>query len=84
MLMDERDIRELRRWPMIDDERLADTLQLLLTMGPRVVGVDLYRDLPVPPGQAVLNDLWRSDPRLVAIEKFPGHDSPGWWAGWFG
>jgi adenylate cyclase len=33
--------------------------------------------MPVPPGHAALNALWRSDHRLVAIEKFPAHDSPG-------
>jgi adenylate cyclase len=76
VLMDERDIGGLQQWP-IDDERLGKVLKALLAMGPRVVGVDLYRDIPVPPGHVALNELWRTEQRLVAIEKFPERDAPG-------
>jgi CHASE2 domain-containing sensor protein len=44
----EQDIQRIRQWPPSDD-RLADLLQKLLDYSPRVIGVDLYRDFPVPP-----------------------------------
>jgi adenylate cyclase len=67
------DIHRLGQWPL-PDETLADVLEALLQDGPRAVGLDLYRDLPVPPGSTRLEALLRAFPRVVAIEKFRAVD----------
>lgn len=36
---------------------------------PRVIGVDLFRDLPVPPGHEQLIKAFESTPNLIEIEK---------------
>lgn len=41
-------------WPLTD-EILADSLTALQRHDPRVIGVDLYRNLPKPPGSAALS-----------------------------
>jgi adenylate cyclase len=63
------DIRRIGHWPMHDDV-LADLLEATFRAGPRAVGLDLYRDLAVPPGSERLVALLRTTPNLVAVEKF--------------
>ena len=45
----EKDIRALGHWP-ISDTRYTEMLRRLIDADPLVIGVDVYRDLPVPPG----------------------------------
>lgn len=71
VLVSESDIQRLGNWPL-NDAQLHDALTRLLALDPAVVGVDIYRDLPVPPGHDKLKQLLRDDDRLIAIEKFPG------------
>ncbi|MDX1374223.1 MAG: adenylate/guanylate cyclase domain-containing protein [Burkholderiales bacterium] len=65
----EPDIQALAEWPLSDRNMVA-VLTKLLAHGPRVVGVDLYRDIPVPPGTEDLHALLKRDKRIVFIEKF--------------
>ena len=65
----EPDIQKLGEWPL-SDRRMAEALTKILLHGPRAVGVDLYRDIPVPPGTDELNVLLVRDPRVFFIEKF--------------
>ncbi len=65
----EQDIRNLGAWPM-SDEVLAQALNLLLEHDPKVIGVDLYRDIPVPPGSENLDAVLSSDSRVIATMKF--------------
>jgi len=69
----EEDIQKLAEWPL-SDQHMAEVLQKLLACEPRAIGVDLYRDIPVPPGSDDLTGLLASDKRVVVIEKF-GADS---------
>ena len=69
----ETDIQKLAEWPLTD-RHMAEALEKLLAYGPRAIGVDLYRDIPVPPGSDDLNKLLVSDKRVFIIEKF-GEDS---------
>lgn len=69
----EEDIQKLAEWPLTDG-RMVEVLEKLLAHDPRAIGVDLYRDIPVPPGTDELNRLLTSDKRVVIIEKF-GEDS---------
>ncbi len=50
--IEEADIRRYG-WPL-SDEVLADALNRLQTVNPSVIGLDIYRDLPVTPGEAAL------------------------------
>jgi adenylate cyclase len=45
----ERDIQEQGTWPL-PDGTLAPTLDALLALGRRAIGLDVYRDVPVAPG----------------------------------
>lgn len=64
----EEDIRAQGAWPL-PDAVLADLLQRLLAMNPRAVALDVYRDLPVPPGSERLAEVVRSTGRIVTIQK---------------
>jgi adenylate cyclase len=50
------------------DQAMADVLSRLQQHQPAVIGVDLYRDLPHPPGQSALQTQL-SAPNLIAITK---------------
>jgi adenylate cyclase len=63
------DIYRIGHWPMSDDT-LAGLLEVILRGGPRVVGLDLYRDLPVPPGTERLEALFRGTESFIGTEKF--------------
>ena len=76
LLVSESDIQELGNWPFTDAQ-LHRILTDVLALDPEVVGLDIYRDLAVPPGHDELQVLLQADPRIIVIEKFPGADSPG-------
>jgi len=54
----------------LSDGLLAEALERLLEAQPRVIGVDKYRDLPVPPGTDRLTQLLVRQPNIVWITKF--------------
>lgn len=71
----EADIQTLGRFP-ISDGAIAKTLTKLQKYQPKVIGLDLYRDLPQAPGhQELLAEL--KAPNLVAITKLNDSDSGG-------
>jgi CHASE2 domain-containing sensor protein len=51
-------------WPPKDGE-LAGLLERIVSWQPRVVGVDIYRDKPKPPGTERLNALLARHPEIV-------------------
>ncbi len=67
----EEDIRRQGRWP-ITDETLARALRLLIEYRPRAIGVDLYRDIEVPPGHKELAALLPKHPQIVMISHLGG------------
>jgi CHASE2 domain-containing sensor protein/two-component sensor histidine kinase len=66
--INEDDIRTLQNYP-ISDQDLARLLRKLQSHHPRVIGLDIYRDLPVEPGHAELVVAFQELPNLIAIEK---------------
>ena len=66
--IDEADIQAVGHWP-IPDRSLANLLSAIRTQKPRVVGLDLYRDLPEEPGHQTLVHVFRSMPNLFGVEK---------------
>jgi adenylate cyclase len=65
------DIHRLGHWPLSDDV-LAEILEALLAHAPRSVGIDLYRDLPVPPGTERFERTLAAAGSVVFINKFGG------------
>ena len=65
----ENDIQRLSRWP-IDDTTLANALEKIeVQQHPRVIGLDLYRDVAIPPGHEKLNATLLRFPNIIATYK---------------
>jgi len=60
-------------WPL-SDAHLAQLLDTLLQAQARAIGLDLYRDMPVPPdkgsGYARLSQLLKNHAEIIGITKF--------------
>ncbi|VEP14213.1 Diguanylate cyclase with Chase2 sensor (fragment) [Hyella patelloides LEGE 07179] len=69
----ESDIRELGEWP-ISDRTLANLLNNIAQQQPRVIGLDLYRDLPQGDivGQQKLSEFFRTTPNIIGVAKVVG------------
>ena len=65
----EPDLVELNQFP-ISDQTLSTAIELLKRENPTVIGLDIYRDLPVEPGYQQLLKTFTSTPNLIGIEKF--------------
>lgn len=72
--IDEEDVNKIGKWP-ISDRVMAELLQKLQANEPRVIGLDLYRNLPVEPGNAELVELFATIPNLIGIENLPDKKS---------
>ena len=65
----ETDIQALGTWPL-EDRTLAQTIEVLASYGPRAIGIDIYRDISVPPGGGRLAAALSSHPNVIAVYKF--------------
>ena len=65
----EKDILSLGQWPLTD-ELLAQALTTLLEHKPRAIGLDIFRDIPVPPGTETLNAVLSENPNIIVTMKF--------------
>jgi adenylate cyclase len=72
----DRDIAELGTWP-VPDEVLAKALESLSRAGARAIGLDIYRDVPVPPGREALNATLTKNAQIVGAMLLPRGDNPG-------
>jgi len=63
----EKNIQDLGRWPLTDED-LAILLQSIFSYNPRAVGLDIYRDHPVPPGTELL-DRVLTEANIIGITK---------------
>jgi diguanylate cyclase (GGDEF)-like protein len=55
----------------IPDGKMAELLQKMAADKPLAIGVDIFRDLPVPPGEKELQKAWEMIPNIIGIEEFP-------------
>ncbi|HTW50282.1 MAG TPA: adenylate/guanylate cyclase domain-containing protein [Stellaceae bacterium] len=62
-------------WPLRDDD-LAKLLERLIAWKPRVIGLDIYRDHPVPPGTERLAALLAAHPEILWSFKLKEGDQP--------
>lgn len=74
--IDEADIRAVG-YP-VPDGVLADLINDLQAYKPKAIGVDIFRDLPVPPGTKELQAVLARNPQTIGIEKsvLPEPDNP--------
>ncbi|MGB7440862.1 MAG: adenylate/guanylate cyclase domain-containing protein [Coleofasciculaceae cyanobacterium] len=70
--IEEADLRNIGQ-AVIPDQVYAELLKKLKARQPRAIGLDIYRDLPVPPGHQELVDIFQSTPNLVGIRKVIGN-----------
>jgi diguanylate cyclase (GGDEF)-like protein len=71
----EADLQQQKQWP-ISDRTLAQVLEKLQQHKPKVIGLDLYRNIPQPPGHdAFLKQLQASN--VVTIYNFGDVDAEG-------
>ncbi|MEH2077539.1 MAG: CHASE2 domain-containing protein [Nostoc sp.] len=67
VVIDEAYLNEIRLWP-IPDTKIAQLLQKLNVHKPLAVGLDIYRNLPVEPGNQELRNVYKSMTNLIGIE----------------
>ncbi|PIG91123.1 CHASE2 domain-containing protein [Gloeocapsopsis sp. IPPAS B-1203] len=72
--IEEADLQFIGQWPL-PDTLIAQLLQQLHRHQPRMIGLDLYRDLPVEPGHKHLQQVYKSLPNLIGIEKLEDQHS---------
>lgn len=56
----------------LPDEVLARAIERSLALGARVVGMDKFRDIPVPPGREALERVLAANPQVVWGYQFGG------------
>ncbi len=67
VVIDEASLNEVGSWP-IPDAKIAQLLQKLNVHKPRAIGLDIYRNLPVEPGNQELRNAYKSMPNLIGIQ----------------
>jgi diguanylate cyclase (GGDEF)-like protein len=66
---DDTDIARVGKWPF-SDAVVARLISKIKQDKPKVIGLDLYRNLTVEPGKEELNQLFSSTKNLIVTEKF--------------
>jgi adenylate cyclase len=72
----EQDIQNFGRYP-ISDADVARAIEILSESGARAIGLDIYRDIPVPPGTRKLAAVLTSQPRVIVPSKFADEGADG-------
>ena len=72
----EEDIHHIGHWPLLDEE-VAHILEILTHLGAKTVGLDIYRDIEVPPGRELLNKVLATHREIITVMKFPDQDNEG-------
>jgi adenylate cyclase len=66
--INEADLKKVGQIP-VPDVFIARLLEKIKAQKPRAIGLDLYRDLPVQPGNQELLKVFETTPNLIGIEK---------------
>lgn len=66
--INEDDLRRIGSYP-IPDREIAALIQKLEIYKPRVIGIDIFRDLPVEPGHSELVKTFKSFNNIIGLEK---------------
>jgi adenylate cyclase len=74
--INERDIQKQAKWPLTD-ATVAKVLEILTHYHPRAIGLDIYRDIPVPPGSKELGTILTKNHNIITAMKFGGDEKVG-------
>lgn len=69
--IDESDIKQIGQYP-VSDKILVQALENLKAYQPKVIGLDLFRDLPVEAGYEKLVKVFQTTPNIIGIDKVVG------------
>ena len=72
----EADIKAQKQWPP-SDRTVNKLLAQLERHQPRAIGLDIYRDLPIKPGQAELAARMKKSGRIISVCKVGDAKNPG-------
>lgn len=72
----EADIQRLKQWPL-SDATLAQLLKIILGHQPRAIGIDIFRDIPIPPGSQELTELFSDNQKIVTVLKLGDEKNTG-------
>jgi adenylate cyclase len=72
---DDDDIAKIGKWPF-SDAVVANLITTVKSGNPRVMGLDVYRNLPIEPGFEELKRVFNSSPNLIVAEKFVNPSVP--------
>ncbi|MGK7955192.1 MAG: EAL domain-containing protein [Crocosphaera sp.] len=73
--VDEVDIEKQKQWPL-SDEVIAQVLNRLQSYNPKLIALDIYRDIPHPPGTESLEKALEQD-NVIVVKQLPSSNSPG-------
>jgi adenylate cyclase len=73
--IDESDLEKLGQYPL-SDKILTQALKNLKTYQPAVIGLNIFRNLPVEPGHSELVELFKNTPNLIGTDKVVGAKIP--------
>jgi adenylate cyclase len=74
--INEGDIQKQAGWPL-PDATVAQVLEILTRYHPRAIGLDIYRDIPVPPGSKELETIFTQNRNIITAMKFGGNEKAG-------
>lgn len=74
--INEKDIQNQTGWPLTD-ATLANVLDILTRYHPRAIGLDLYRDTPLPPGNKEFEAILTKHRNIITAMKFGGDGKIG-------
>ncbi len=72
----EADIQSRQEWPTTD-QTLAEAITRVLAAEPRVVGLDIFRDIPIGEGRESLLTAINSSDRVFTVCKISSRDNSG-------
>lgn len=64
-------------WYTLSNANLNRLIEILDQSGVRLIGVDLYRDLPIEPSSAALARQFRQNPKVIGVCKVPVNGEGG-------
>jgi CHASE2 domain-containing sensor protein/two-component sensor histidine kinase len=70
----EGDLHRLQSYP-VADRILAQTIQSIAVLQPAAIGIDIFRDFAVPPGQKELQQVIQSTPNLFMAYRHTADDA---------
>jgi len=71
----EKDLQSLKQWPL-SDQVLDNLFSKLERYQPQVIGLDIFRDLPVEPGHAKLLQHLKQSSRIIPVCKYGDSINP--------